>query len=121
MTSFNDQMNVLSRLVSAVEQRQQVIAHNIANVNTPNYKRLELDFEKALSNELAQIEKSGKSTAQAQPVVQQTQGLATRADGNNVDIDMEVGQLNKNALLQQMYLQVMSAEMSMMRRAIDGG
>jgi flagellar basal body rod protein FlgB len=34
---------------------------------------------------------------------------------------MEVGQMNKNALLQQVYLQMMGAEMSMMRRAIDGG
>jgi flagellar basal-body rod protein FlgB len=121
MTSFNDQLNVLSRLVSAADMRQQVISHNIANVNTPRYKRLDVDFEQALIEELSRSQNSRSPAKPAQPSVLETPGLATRADGNNVDIDMEVGQMNKNALLQQVYLQMMGAEMSMMRRAIDGG
>lgn len=119
MAILHNQLDLLTRLLHASEVRQKVIGHNIANVNTPGYQRLGVDFEAALADELSRkIPISGSSVS---PQVSRTAGLTARADGNNVDIDMEIGQMNKNALLQQVYLQVMGAEMSMMRRAIDGG
>ncbi|MEQ9408623.1 MAG: flagellar basal body rod protein FlgB [Fuerstiella sp.] len=119
MSLLNNQFDLLTRLVAASEQRQQVISHNIANVNTPNYRRLELDFETALAEE---IRRGGTGQgSSATPAVRQTPGLPARADGNNVDIDKEIGQLNKNALLQQVYLQLMSTDLNQMRRAMDGG
>ncbi len=117
MSMFNNHFDLLTRLVAASEQRQQVISHNIANVNTPKYRRLELDFESALAAEIRRGKKVGAS--EATPAVIQTQGLPSRADGNNVDIDKEIGQLGKNALLQQVYLQLMGTEMSQMRRAME--
>ena len=119
MSVFEQQFDLLSRLVSAADQRQQVISHNIANVNTPNYKRLELDFEAELAQEIRRG--AGAAGSSATPVIRETAGLTTRADGNNVDIDQEIGQLNKNALLQQVYLQLLGTEMSQMRRAMEGG
>ncbi|MEZ6062784.1 MAG: flagellar basal body rod protein FlgB [Planctomycetaceae bacterium] len=120
MASFNEQINLLSRLISAAEMRQQVIGHNIANVNTPNFRRLDVNFEQALAAEMARGASVGELASKAMPTVSRTPGLITRADGNNVDIDQEIGQMNKNALLQQVYLQMVGAEMGMMRRAIDG-
>lgn len=117
MAILEQNYSLLARLVDAADQRQKVISQNIANVNTPNYQRLELNFEEALAQELTQKSSSG---SQAMPVVSKTQGLPARADGNNVDIDMEIGQLNKNALLQQVYLQLLSTEMGQMQRAIQG-
>ena len=118
MSLFNNHFDLLTRLVSASEQRQQVISHNIANVNTPNYRRLELDFESALAAEIQRGERPGGSSAEASVV--QTQGLPSRTDGNNVDIDKEMGALGKNALLQQVYLQLMGTEMNQMKRAMEG-
>lgn len=120
MASFQQQIDLLSRLISASEMRQQVIGHNIANVNTPNYHRLDVNFEQALADELARAPASGAAAKTAAPTVHRSPGLPARADGNNVDIDQEIGALNKNALLQQVYLQMVGAEMGMMRRAIDG-
>lgn len=119
MALLQNQLDLLSRLLHASEMRQKVIGQNIANVNTPGYQRLEVDFEAALAAELSKGEATSEAL-QAQPQISRTSGLAARADGNNVDIDMEIGQMNKNALLQQVYLQVMGAEMGMMRKAIDG-
>ncbi len=99
--------------------RQKVIGQNIANVNTPGYQRMDVNFEAALAQELSRTP-GGPSAGEATPSIGYTPGLGARADGNNVDIDMEIGQMSKNALLQQVYLQVMGAEMSMMRKAIDG-
>ncbi|MFN8709475.1 MAG: flagellar basal body rod protein FlgB [Planctomyces sp.] len=118
MKSLNPQIDVLGKLVSATEFRQKVISHNLANVNTPEYKRLEVDFETMLSGEM----KNGTaSTSDIQPVVRESTGVTARADGNTVDIDIEIGQLNKNALLQQVYLQLLGTELSQMKMAIQGG
>ena len=118
MALLQNQIDLLSRLLDATDMRQQVIAQNIANVNTPGYRRMDVSFEEALAQELNRSQTP--VVRKAVPQVHYTAGLEARADGNNVDIDMEIGQLNKNALLQQVYLQVLGSEMSMMRRAIDG-
>ena len=120
MQSLNPQVELLGRLISATDLRQKVISQNLANVNTPHYQRLDVDFEQQLARELNSAS-AGAGVAAAAPVVQLTPGLIARADGNNVDIDHEIGQLNKNALLQQVYLQLLGTELNQMRMAIEGG
>jgi flagellar basal-body rod protein FlgB len=115
MRSPIPQFDLLERLVRATEIRQRVIGHNLANVNVPNYQRLDVEFEAQLAQEL-----SGRSYTHAQPQVVKTPGLATRADGNNVDVDMEIGQMNKNAMLQQTWLQLLGNQLEQMRLAIGG-
>ncbi len=115
MESLNPQFELLGRMINATELRQRVISNNIANVNTPNYRRLDIDFEKQLADEL-----NGKSGDQASPSIVLTPGLTARADGNNVDIDREIGQLNKNAMLQQTYIQLLGSQLEQMRMAIEG-
>lgn len=117
MNGLNAQFELLGRLISASDMRQRVISHNLANVNTPNYQRLEVAFEKELAGELKHGAKPGHS---AEPVIRSSGAKAVRADGNTVDIDLEIGELNKNALLQQIYLQLLGTEMSQMRLAIEG-
>ena len=120
MQSLNPKVELLGRLISATDLRQKVISQNLANVNTPHYQRLDVDFEQQLARELNSAS-AGAGVAAAAPVVQLTPGLIARADGNNVDIDHEIGQLNKNALLQQVYLQLLGTELNQMRMAIEGG
>lgn len=115
MQSLNPQFDLLGRLITAAETRHRVISNNIANVNTPNYRRLDVSFEEQLARELA-----GDVSGPAQPEVVQTPGLVARADGNNVDIDREMGQLSKNAMLQQTWIQLLASEMEQMRLAISG-
>ena len=115
MQSLTPQFDLLGRLISATELRQRVIGNNLANVNTPNYRRLDVEFEQQLAQEL-----TGSSLATAAPEVSETQGLTARADGNNVDIDHEMGQMSKNAMLQQTYIQLLSSHLDQMRMAIEG-
>jgi flagellar basal-body rod protein FlgB len=115
MQSLNPQFDLLERLIHATDLRQRVISNNLANVNTPNYRRLDVDFETQLAAEL-----SGRSSATAAPVLIETPGLTARADGNNVDIDREIGQLNKNSMLQQTYIQLLGSHLEQMRLAIGG-
>ncbi len=121
MTSLNSQFDLLGRLIEATEVRQRAISNNLANVNTPNYRRMDVEFEEQLAMELKSLKKSnGNSAITAKPEMILTQGLTTRADGNNVDIDQEIGHLNKNAMMQQTYIQLLSTYLDQMRLAIQG-
>lgn len=52
--------------------------------------------------------------------IENLQGLAERVDGNNVDMEREVSELKKNALIAQSYSHLMASKLGMMRRAISG-
>ena len=115
MQSLNSHFDLLGRLIEASEMRQRVIANNLTNVTTPNYRRLDVEFEAQLAEEL-----QGRSFGPASPQIVETPGLTTKADGNNVDVDREIGQLNKNAMLQQTYVQLLGSHLERMRLAIEG-
>jgi len=121
MQSFNSQFELLGRLIDATDVRHRAISNNLANVNTPNYQRIDVEFEQQLAKELSSSSSStGKSEIHARPEMVLAQGLTNRMDGNNVDIDREIGQLNKNAMLQQTYIQLLSTYLDQMRTAIQG-
>ncbi len=109
------QFDHLTQLMDVAELRQKVISQNLANVNTPGYQRLDVAFEE----ELARQVRSGHAPAKTiQPQIHVEEGLTPRADGNTVDVDREIGQLNRNALLFQTYSQLLSSQFDLMRRAI---
>lgn len=107
-------MDYMQRGVNAANMRHEAIAHNIANVNTPQFKRSEVEFEKMLAKELyGDRDKEGKLQlvrtrdnhlpighlpfrAQAKEVVDNT--TIMRTDRNNVDIDIEMASLAKNQI-----------------------
>jgi flagellar basal-body rod protein FlgB len=121
MQSLNPQFDLLGRLINATEVRHRVISNNIANVNTPNYQRMDIEFEQQLAKEMSKpADSGGNSSIHARPEMILTPGLKARADGNNVDIDREIGQLNKNAMMQQTYVQLLSTYLEQMKLAIQG-
>ncbi len=113
------QLENLSQLMNASEMRQRVISHNLANVNTPGYQRLDVEFEEALAAHV----KAGRSASSSVPAphIVEQQGLTARNDGNNVDIDKEVIELNRNAMLYQTYSQILASRFDMLRRAAHRG
>ena len=118
MSVIPSQFGILSKLLDATALRHQAISQNLANVNTPGYRRLEVAFEEELANQLSS---NGKSDMEGlKPELIESVGLPERADGNNVDIDVEMGQMNKNALLYQTYTQVLASKIATMRSAITG-
>ncbi len=118
MLEFSGQADLLSQLLRASEVRHQVISQNLANVNTASYKRKTVHFEDQLAQQLQRG--STLSAASIQPEIVTERGLPERADGNNVDIDMEIGELQRNGLLYQTYTQVLASQFGAMRRAISG-
>ena len=97
-------INVLDKAADASWVRNDVLANNIANADTPNYKRKDVQFETYLSNAVAGTDSLDEtvanidlSTLEATTYTEQA-GLSYRADGNNVDISTENVELAKNQL-----------------------
>lgn len=97
-------INVLDKAADASWVRNDVLANNIANVDTPNYKRKDVQFETYLSNAVAGTDSLDEtvanidlSTLESTTYTEQA-GLSYREDGNNVDISTENVELAKNQL-----------------------
>ena len=118
MSVTPSQFDLLARLLDVASLRHRVIAQNVANVNTPGYHRLDVSFEEALARELPLAAQN--HTPDVKPVVTEAPVVAPRLDGNNVEIDAEMGRLNKNSLLFGAYSQILASKIAAMRAAISG-
>lgn len=96
-TNAFDYVNVLDKAADASWKRETVLANNIANVDTPGYKRKDLDFEGILKQELGRCKHTSLDTKIANlhmdhlnpSVYTDLSNYSYRLDGNNVDIDNE--------------------------------
>jgi flagellar basal-body rod protein FlgB len=117
-------------------QRQQLIASNIANADTPNFKARDVDFNKALQGALSRSDPArqpglaktavahlsgaaGADTIGGQPLQYRTvqQGAV---DGNTVDMDVERNQFADNAIRYEAGLTMISAQIKSLLAAIQG-
>ena len=119
MNSSN--FDYLGRGLAAATMRHEVISNNIANVNTPNFKRSAVNFEDLLAKELhldndgrrlGMVRTHDRHLPMALPgkvhaVIEEDGTTTMRVDNNNVDIDIEMAGLAKN----QLYYNAMTTEL----------
>jgi flagellar basal-body rod protein FlgB len=116
MDATGFQIDVLARLLDASALRHRVIANNVANINTPNFKRLDVSFEEDLTKAMA----NKTSPFEVQPKIVEDNQSPPRADGNTVDIDREMNALLRNSVLFESAAQILSSRISSLRTAIKG-
>jgi flagellar basal-body rod protein FlgB len=112
---FDTTQTGLERALSGSALRQQAIASNIANVNTPGYRRQDVDFQSALQAAWNQGTTAVAATSAAMSV---DPGAVMRADGSTVDIDSEAAAQAKNGLQYEAVSQVLKTRLSILRSAI---
>jgi flagellar basal-body rod protein FlgB len=116
---FDTTQLALERAISGAAVRQQALAANIANADTPGYQRVDVDFHGALAAAMEQG--SGARVALERtsfsPRADASAG-AVRADGSTVDVDAESAKLAANALDQQAAVQVAQARIHILESAI---
>jgi flagellar basal-body rod protein FlgB len=116
--SFDVTQALLERALSGAALRQTALANNIANANTAGFKRSDVDFASALASALDDgASKQQLDAVDFAPVVDGTSG---RADGNNVDIDAEMANLNENNVVYQTLVEVAKARLQLLTVAIGG-
>ena len=102
------------------EQRAlDVTSHNIANANTPGYRRQDVDFHSALRAAFAQApESTSRALESASFSPQADASTVLQADGNGVDIDVESANVAKNGLEYQALVTVARARIDILRSAM---
>lgn len=105
-TNIYNYINVLDKAADAANSRNEIISNNIANVDTPNYKRKDVSFQSYLEQALIGGEALDERVSEINTHLSDFGGLiytdsstlSYRLDGNNVDIDTESAMLAENQI-----------------------
>ena len=119
-------------------QRQELIAANIANADTPNYKARDIDFKSAMQSAIAGVNresfKAAKTSALHLDSLPTNSGISSGAlgeamfrpiiqgsvDGNTVDMDVERNQFADNAIRYEASLNMINGQLKKMLSSIQG-
>ena len=123
--NFSRADSYIRAALSGLAARQRTIANNVANVDTPNFKASEVNFEQTLQNAM-QNARPGRTPDQTSlnAAVSRTSvvnSTSTRGDGNNVDIDREMEMLGEANLTYSALTQTMATRLGILRNVINGG
>jgi flagellar basal-body rod protein FlgB len=117
---FSDPNYAASKvLLDATAARHEALASNIANVETPGYKRVDLSksFTEAFDSQV----KAGQVANIPQPTIEQDpNGGAERQDGNNVQLDKELMAMSSNSLQYDTLTEFVSGSLKQLQVAITG-
>ncbi|MBM3297326.1 MAG: flagellar basal body rod protein FlgB [Candidatus Aminicenantes bacterium] len=113
---FDKNFALLEQLMTIASNKQKVIANNIANVNTPGFRRKELKFEEEFLK--AVEENDMEAVRQVEGKVVYSDDPTLQNDGNNVDIDKEMGLMNRNSLAYSLYTQLYAKKLDMLQLAM---
>jgi flagellar basal-body rod protein FlgB len=96
---FGPHINNVSRAMGRATERHALLSANLANVNTPGYKRRDLDFNITLSDAMKRTSRFEQWREERQLARGQSGSL--RTDGNNVDLEKEVMSIAETELRYQ--------------------
>ena len=117
-------VNVLGKAADASWTRNDILANNIANADTPGFKRKDVQFETYLKNAVAGTDSLNETVANIDlnelncTTYTDQANLSYRYDGNNVDINTENVELAKNQLKYYTLMNSMSQEFSPLKSAL---
>jgi len=126
--------NILEKSLNASWARNDAIAQNLANVDTPKYKRKDVAFEEYLSKSMNRTNLEGNVTDvrhipintrdinKVEPtLVEDNSDSSMRIDGNNVDIDSEMAYLAKNQIKYNALVQMINSNFNKIKSVIKEG
>ncbi len=110
-------MNLLESGIRAENLRQKTIANNVANLETPGYRRLAVKFEELLAKAIESPGKLNLDELEAQ--VYQPNQTPVKSNGNDVTWEGEVGEMVKNSLRHKAYIRLLGKKYQQMQTAMD--
>ncbi len=130
---FDQTSHLLKKVLDLRQQKQDVIASNIANAVTPGYTPARMTFEKELAgaaghNNSGMVATDPRHIPLSQGGVDRVEGRVVRTpdrsglgDGNNVDLDQEMIDLAENQLLYEAAVQMLNKKMGLIKYAAQDG
>ncbi|MEK4030201.1 MULTISPECIES: flagellar basal body rod protein FlgB [Bacillaceae] len=129
MKIFSDSFSNIEKGLDYSALKQKVIANNIANADTPNYKSKDVSFKKVfdetLANELNAYRTDSRhfsfQSSQSHPAVVTNRNLSFNQNGNSVDTDKEMSDLATNQIYYNALVDRMSSKFNSLTNVIKGG
>lgn len=133
MNALDAALGFQERAIKLASQREQLLASNIANADTPHYRARDLDFAQALAQAqgLANGQRplglrtsteghlqGARSADQVEPM--DRPGLQVAADGNTVDMDQERTEFARNSVNYQVALTFLNGQIKSLLTAVQG-
>jgi len=130
--NFKNNIDLFNKVLDGIWLRNKVINHNIANADTPKYKKLTVSFEdklrEALSKSDSKLVKTHEkhlpfpvNTKDIQPRIEENDKFSYRFDGNNVNIDTEMADLAKNTIMYNAVIDQLISEFDKIKNVIHEG
>ncbi len=128
----NTSIPMVAKSLDACMLRSRAIANNLANVNTPGYQRIEVEFESKLRDALDEKKLSGSvdqnghmqlgkgDLDRLEPIAYRSKDPTLPGEINNVDVDMEAAKLAENQLLYNFGIKFIQMRKGDLENAITG-
>jgi flagellar basal-body rod protein FlgB len=126
MSIFDTALSTHAQSLTARSQRVEVIAQNIANADTPNFKARDVDFKKVFKSTLEDSMKTTHGKHMALAVDESADGMMYRTpfnvafDGNTVELNVEQAQYGKAAAEYQATVNFLQDKIGGLRKALRG-
>ena len=131
---FSDTMAILEKSLNLRSIQHKALASNIANMDTPNYKAVELDVTEKMNKNKGSVRSTalvrthathlpfrGDRADKVKLKAVTPPAYSLRGDGNTVDIDRTMGRLAENTLLYNATAQLIARKFKGLRNVIKGG
>jgi len=117
MSKINNIVDIIAAGMKAEELRHNAIANNIANLQTPGYRRVDVKFEELLAKALDSSGNVDLSEIEAQ--IYQPKTTAVKSNGNDVSLEVEVGEMVKNSLRHKAFIRILQKKYQQLDLAIS--
>ena len=117
MSKVSNIFDIIEVGIKAESLRNKAIANNLANLQTPGYRRVDVRFKELLAKAL---DSSGTvDLSEVEPQLYQPENTAVKSNGNDVNLDVEVGEMVKNNLRHKAYIRILQKKYQQIDLAIN--
>jgi len=117
LSKTNSIYDILDVAIRAEGLRQKAIANNVANIETPGYRRLDIKFEELF--EKALDSDGNVDLEDVNPVFYQPENTPVKSNGNDVTLEIEVGEIVKNSIRHKLFVRVLGRKYKSIEAAIN--
>jgi flagellar basal-body rod protein FlgB len=119
MSKTNSIIAIIEAGIKAEGLRQKAIANNVANLETPGYRRIDVKFEELLAKSL---DSSGSvDLSKLEPQIYRPRQTPVKSNGNDVSLESEVGAMIKNSLRYTTYIRLLNRKYRAIELAMNAG
>jgi flagellar basal-body rod protein FlgB len=118
MSKINNIVDIIEAGIKAESLRQKSIANNVANLETPGYRRVDVKFQELLAQALDSSE-DGVDLSEVEGQIYQPKQTEVKSNGNDVSLEVEIGGMVKNILRHKAYIRLLQKKYQQIELAIN--